>query len=78
VLHINPVATLICRKNRRLIDNSFKIGAGEKLRLDVSSSCVPHFLVHPNRKGAMTEQTGADIADNTLYCSNSKLILFAD
>ena len=62
----------------RFAPHSFKIGAGEKLRLDVSSSCVPHFLVHPNRKGAMTEQTGADIADNTLYCSNSKLILFAD
>lgn len=62
----------------RFAPHSFKISAGEKLRLDISSSCVPHFLMHNNRKGAMTEQTGADIADNTLYCGKSKLILFAD
>lgn len=62
----------------RFAPHSFKISAGEKLRLDISSSCVPHFLVHPNRKGAMTEQTGADISDNTLHCCNSRLILFAD
>ena len=62
----------------RFAPHSFKISAGEKLRLDISSSCAPYFLVHPNRKGLMTEQTGADIADNTLYMGASKLILFAD
>lgn len=56
--------------------HSFRIEKGDRLRLDISSSCTPHFLVHPNRKGNIAEQTGADTAYNTVFTGRSKLSVF--
>ena len=58
------------------ITHSFRIEKGDRLRLDISSSCTPHFLVHPNRKGNIAEQTGADTAYNTVFTGRSKLSVF--
>lgn len=55
-----------------------EVRKGEQIRLDVSSSCVPHFLVHTNRKGPMSEQTGADTAYNTICTGDSVLTLYFD
>lgn len=57
---------------------AFRLGVGDRLRLDVSSSCWPYFLAHTNRAGAFWEQTGADLADNAVICSKSYLTLCAD
>lgn len=57
-----------------LTAHSFKMFAGDKLRLDVSSSCVPHYTVHTNRRGAQHMQTGADLAHNTVVMKGSRLI----
>ena len=59
-------------------EHCYAVKKGEQLRLDVSSSCVPHFLVHTNRKGAMAEQTGADTAWNTICTGKSVLTLYLD
>lgn len=59
-------------------EHCYEVKAGEQLRLDVSSSCWPHFLVHTNRKGAMIEQTGADLAHNTICTGSSVLTLHID
>lgn len=56
-----------------LTQHSFKVAPGERLRLDVSSSCYPQFTVHSNRKGPQFKQTGADIAHNTIVCNGSSL-----
>jgi predicted acyl esterase len=56
--------------------HSFMIGEGERLRLDVSSSCFPHFHIHTNRKGIQTMQTGADIAKNTILTGESVLRIY--
>ena len=47
-------------------------------RSDIFDPCVPHFLVHTNRKGPMNEQTGADLAYNTIYTGKSVLTLYAE
>ena len=59
-------------------EHCYEVRKGEQLRLDVSSSCVPHFLVHTNRKGPMNEQTGADLAYNTICTGKSVLTLYAE
>lgn len=59
----------------KFVPISFRIQAGDKIRVDISSSCFPYFIPHPNRKGLMVEQTGADIADNTICCDGAKLTL---
>ena len=46
------------------------------LRLDVSSSCVPHFQIHTNRKGLQADQTGADICRNTIITGKSMLRIY--
>ncbi|MEO1362075.1 MAG: CocE/NonD family hydrolase, partial [Pseudomonadota bacterium] len=40
---------------------------GSKLRLDVSSSDFPKFHAHTNRAGPWAEQTGADLATQTVF-----------
>ena len=57
-------------------EHSFKILPGDRLRLDVSSSCVPHFQVHTNRKGLLAEHTQADICRNTVITGKSFFTLF--
>ena len=55
--------------------NAFKLAKGEKLRLDISSSCWPYFLPHRNKKGNYWEMETAAIARNTIFTGSSKLIL---
>ncbi|MBR2373290.1 MAG: CocE/NonD family hydrolase [Lentisphaeria bacterium] len=62
----------------RFEHHSFRIGKGDRLRLDISSSCFPHFLVHPNRKGNIAEQNGSDMARNTVFMENSRLSIYCD
>lgn len=45
----------------------FKIKAGEKLRLDISSSCFPQFLPHTNKAGNYWEQKDTVCANNTIF-----------
>ena len=59
----------------RFIEHSFEIQPGDSLRLDISSSCVPHFQVHSNRKGLQCDQTGADPCRNTVITGKSVLTL---
>ena len=56
-------------------EHSFRIGRGDRIRLDISSSCWPYFVPHTNRAGLFSEQTGADIAHNTIIRGKSKLVL---
>ena len=60
----------------KLAGHCYRVRKGEQLRLDVSSSNVPHFLPHTNRKGAMVEQTGADIAYNTVLTGKSRITFY--
>ena len=57
-------------------EHSFRLQPGDRLRLDISSSCVPHFQVHTNRKGLLALHTGADICRNTVMIGKSRLTLF--
>ena len=59
-----------------LTEHSFLLRKGDQLRLDVSSSCVPHFQVHANRKGLQADQTGADICRNTIITGKSMLRIY--
>lgn len=55
--------------------HAFRIQPGERIRIDVSSSCFPHYIPHTNRKGLFSLQTGADPAENTILSSQSRLYL---
>jgi uncharacterized protein len=46
---------------------AWQIQPGSSLRLDISSSDFPKFHSHTNRAGVWSEQTGADIAVQTIY-----------
>lgn len=46
---------------------AWKLQPGSTLRLDISSSDFPKFHAHTNRSGLWSEQTGADIAVQTVY-----------
>lgn len=59
-------------------DHSFEIQPQDQLRLDVSSSCVPHFQVHTNRKGLQALQDKADICRNTCITGRSTLTIFCE
>ena len=56
--------------------HAFKLFAGDRLRLDVSSSCVPYFQVHTNFKGLQAEQSCAQSCRNTVVCTDSAVRLF--
>ena len=51
--------------------SAFLIKAGEKLRVDVSSSAMPLFVPHTNNRGLFTIQETSQIADNTVICDKS-------
>ncbi len=57
---------------------AFKIHRGERLRVDVSSSCYPFFVPHTNNKGLYSEQTEARVAHNTLFADKSCLVISAE
>ncbi len=46
---------------------AWRMQPGSRLRLDVSSSDFPKFHAHTNRAGPWAQQTGADIARQTVY-----------
>lgn len=52
-------------------EHAFAIQAGEKLRIDISSSAYPHYVRHTNNKGLFSEQTTAKIAVNTVVLDES-------
>ncbi len=45
----------------------WRLQPGSRLRLDVSSSDFPKFHAHTNRAGPWEQQTGADLAQQTIY-----------
>ena len=49
----------------------FKVAKGDRLRLDISSSCFPYFQLHSNFRGNQALQTGTQVADNTLFTGKS-------
>ena len=57
--------------------HSFAVRPGDSLRVDISSSCMPHFIPHTNRAGLYCDQTGADIATNTVVTGVSWIELHA-
>ena len=56
--------------------NAIKLVPGEKLRLDISSSCWPYFLPHRNKTGNFWDMETAAIARNTIFTGASTLTLF--
>ena len=57
--------------------HSFLARKGDCIRVDVSSSCMPHFVPHTNRAGLYCDQTGADPTVNTILTGKSFLVLHA-
>lgn len=57
------------------IEHAFTVEKGDRLRLDVSSSCWPTFLPHTNMKGDRLTQTQARTARNTLFFEGSNITL---
>jgi len=56
--------------------HAFELFPGDRLRLDVSSSCVPYFQVHTNIKGLQALQDRAKTCRNTILTGASRLRLF--
>lgn len=54
---------------------AFLIRKGERLRIDVASAENTNFLRHTNRRGLYSEQTGYDVAHNTVVLNESTLTL---
>lgn len=54
-------------------EHAFVIQKGEKLRIDISSSALPHYVRHTNNKGLFSEQTSTKIAINTVILEKSYL-----
>tara|TARA_X000001036_G_scaffold170822_1_gene161555 strand:+ start:91 stop:468 length:378 start_codon:yes stop_codon:yes gene_type:complete len=45
----------------------WRVSAGSRLRLDISSSDFPKYHAHSNRAGPWAKQVGTDLATQTLY-----------
>lgn len=54
---------------------AFLLRAGERLRIDITSADDNSYVNHTNRTGPYAAQTGADLAVNTVYLDQSRLIL---
>ncbi len=59
-----------------MVEHSFMFENGDKLRLDVSSSCIPSFTVHTNIKGNQNTQSKTKIANNTIITGQSYITLY--
>lgn len=57
------------------VEHAFTVEPGDRLRLDISSSCWPIFLPHTNLKGNRYFHTTANVARNTIICDGSRLTL---
>ncbi|MCQ2432916.1 MAG: hypothetical protein MJ175_09980 [Clostridia bacterium] len=62
----------------RFDEHAFQVKAGQRLRIDISSSAWPWYLRHTNIKGPMEEQTTAKIAHNTICLDDAKLYIPAE
>ena len=51
------------------------VRAGERIRIDISSSAYPHYLKHTNLKGNRYHHTKAKIARNTVILEESTVSL---
>jgi predicted acyl esterase len=56
-------------------EHSFLVKAGQKIRIDISSSAFPHYVRHTNRKGLFSDQTTATYADNTVVLHDSTVTI---
>jgi len=56
-------------------EHSFVIQKGEKIRIDVSSSCYPHYVRHTNNRGLFSVQTDTKIAKNTVIADKSEIVI---
>ena len=54
---------------------AFLIAAGERLRVDISSTDDNTYVVHTNRRGEYYEETSTVVAENTVYLEESFLVL---
>lgn len=52
-------------------DHAFLIRAGQRLRIDISSSAFPLYIRHTNQKGHYALQNTAKTAENTVICDGS-------
>ncbi|MBE6413164.1 MAG: CocE/NonD family hydrolase [Verrucomicrobiaceae bacterium] len=59
-----------------MVEHSFMFEKGDKLRVDVSSSCVPSFTVHTNIKGNQNTQAKTKNANNTIITGKSTITLY--
>jgi putative CocE/NonD family hydrolase len=51
-------------------DVAYKVKAGCRLRLDISSSDFPQYAIHPNRSGVWSEIAEMQKARQTIYCGS--------
>jgi len=58
-------------------DHAFRIGPGDVLRLDVSSSCA-QFVPHTNNKGLQSVQRTCRIAHNAVVCGKSSITFYSE
>jgi len=56
-------------------EHAFMIKAGERIRMDISSSAANLYVRHTNQKGLYSEQTTAKIAHNTVFLKDSRITL---
>ncbi len=59
-------------------EHAFLVKKGEKLRIDISSSCYPTFFCHTNVKGLYSVQKETKIAENTVILDKSYLNVFVN
>jgi putative CocE/NonD family hydrolase len=62
--------------NFELVEHSFMFEKGDKLRVDVSSSCIPSFSVHTNYKGNQNTIGKTKVANNTIISGESFIEIF--
>ena len=56
-------------------EHAIKVFKGEKIRIDISSSALPHYVRHTNNKGLYSMQRTIKIADNTVVLNKSFITL---
>ena len=54
-------------------EHAFLIKKGQRLRVDISSSALPHYVRHTNKKGLFSTQGEVFVAKNTVVCNKSTL-----
>ena len=64
------------RINFECVEHSFMFEKGDKLRVDVSSSCIPSFSVHTNFKGNQNTLSKTRKANNTIFTGESYIEIF--